>query len=263
MKGIFTMRFHLKSIVAVFALIVAASPMAGAVDLITNGGFENGTVGQIGVDGSLAGWVSAAIPSGGFPLNFNLSSNLAQSGFSATFGMPPITDTQILAGPDNGNNNGLSQSPDGGNFFGAQVGSFVGPFSQTVGGLTPGTDYELSFYWAEANLTGNSAPTTSAWSISFGSESGSTVGTQIASNGFNGWLNYTQTFTASSASQVLSFSPTGTGTGGFALLDGVSLRDATIPVPEPSTYALAAIASGVMAVLARRRNSKLVKSVSV
>ena len=249
------MRFHLKSIVAVFALIVAASLMAGAVDLITNGGFENGTVGQIGVNGSLAGWASAAIPSGGFPLNFNLGSSMAQAGFSATFGGPPITVTKTLAGPDNGNNNGLSQSPDGGNFFGAQVGSFVGPFSQTVGGLTAGYSYELSFYWAEANLTGNSAPTTSAWSISFGSDTGSTVGTSVASNGFNGWLNYTQTFTPTSASQILSFSPTGSGTGGFALLDGVSMREVTIPVPEPSTYALGAIATGIMGILARRRKA--------
>ena len=247
------MRFHLKSIVAVFALMLAASPMAGAVDLITNGGFENGTFGQIGVNGSLAGWASAAIPSGGFPLNFNLASSMAQSGFSATFGMPPITVTKILAGPDNGNNNGLSQSPNGGNFFGAQVGSFVGPFSQTGGGLTAGNSYELNFYWAEANLTGNSASTTSAWSISFGSDTANTVGTLVASNGFNGWLTYTQTFTATSASQTLSFSPTGSGTGGFALLDGVSLHEVTIPVPEPSTYALAAIATGVMAALARRR----------
>ena len=44
------MRFHLKSIVAVFALMLAASPMAGAVDLILNGGFEmNVGVGQLGV----------------------------------------------------------------------------------------------------------------------------------------------------------------------------------------------------------------------
>ena len=246
------MRFHLKSIVAVFALMLAASPMAGAVDLISNGGFEmNGGVGQLGVGTSATNWSSSS----GFPYNFILDGNADLSGFNASTGGSP--SPLYLSGPDStpSSNNGFGPSPDGGYFFGAQVGFQVGSLSQTVGGLTAGTDYELSFYWAEANLTGNSAPTTSAWSINFGSETGSTVGTSVASNGFNGWLSYTQTFTASSANQTLSFSPTGSGTGGFALLDGVSMTEVTIPVPEPSTYALGAIATGIMGILARRRKA--------
>jgi hypothetical protein len=253
MKGIFTMRFHLKSIVAVFALMLAASPMAGAVDLISNGSFEmNGGVGQLGVSTSATNWSSSS----GFPYNFILNGNADVTGFTASTGGTP--SQRYLSGPNStpSSNNGFGSSPDGGYFFGAQVGFQVGSLSQTVGGLTAGNDYELNFYWAEANLTGNSAPTTSAWSISFGSETGSTVGTSVASNGFSGWLNYTQTFTASSASQILSFSPTGSGIGGFALLDGVSMREVTIPVPEPSTYALGAIATGVMAAIARRRKAR-------
>jgi hypothetical protein len=254
MKGIFTMRFHLKSIVAVFALIVAASPMAGAVDLITNGGFENGTVGQIGVDGSLAGWVSAAIPSGGFPLNFNLDLTLAQSGFSATFGMPPTTVTKTLAGPNNGYGNGLSQSPDGGNFFGAQVGSFVGPFSQTVSGLTIGNQYEVSLYWAAASLTGATQSIIAGWSIDFGGSQVTTGTKTIAAEGFDGWNSFNYTFTAANSSQALTFTSIGNAANGFVLLDGVRMSE--VAVPEPSTYALAAIATAVMGVLARRRKAR-------
>jgi hypothetical protein len=40
-------------------------------------------------------------------------------------------------------------------------------------------------------------------------------------------------------------------------MTGIALAPTT--VPEPSTYVLAAIASGVMAALARRRKAKLVK----
>ena len=56
----------------------------------------------------------------------------------------------------------------------------------------------------------------------------------------------------------------GTFTAGTNVLSEIkSITFSTVTVPEPSTYALGAIASGVIAVLARRRKSKLVKSLSI
>ncbi len=56
----------------------------------------------------------------------------------------------------------------------------------------------------------------------------------------------------------------GTFTSGTNALSEIkSITFSTVTVPEPSTYALGAIASGVIAVLARRRKSKLVKSLSI
>jgi hypothetical protein len=52
-----------------------------------------------------------------------------------------------------------------------------------------------------------------------------TTGTPaLAYQGFSGWQAYTTTFTATSASETLTFTPTGSGQGGYVLLDGVSHR---------------------------------------
>lgn len=248
------MNLHLRSIIAVFSMLLAASPMAGATDLIINGDFENGTKGQLGLAGSLASWTSGSVPSGGSALNFLLDTTYAQAPFNATFMMPPITTSKTLAGPNNGNSNGFTGSPNGGNFLGAQVGSFVGPFSQTVNGLTVGTDYELKFEWAIASLTDATLNIIGGWNIDFGGSQASTATKSISAKAFSGWDYYNYTFTAANSSQTLTFQPIGNAAGGFALLDSVQLRE-VIPVPEPSTYALGAVAMGVMAALARRRKA--------
>lgn len=143
-----------------------------------------------------------------------------------------------LWGPNNGSNNGLpATSPDGGNFV-AMDGAFdVGALSQTIGGLTPGQDVTVSFWWAGAQQFGFSGPTTERFQVSLGGDSQLTAVLNNDSHGFTGWQQQSFTFTPTSASEVLSFLAIGTPNGvpPFVLLDGVSLDAST---PEPGTWGL-------------------------
>jgi len=79
----------------------------------------------------------------------------------------------ILDGPDNGYNNGLTASPDGGNFIAFdgeningenQNGS--GALSQMVNGLTPGQSTTVSFYFAGAQAYNYPGATTEQLAVS-------------------------------------------------------------------------------------------------
>ena len=58
-------------------------------------------------------------------------------------------------------------------------------------------------------------------------------------------------YTINTATGALTAGPTISGTGLGTFFHGAGI----VPVPEPSTYALAAIATGVMAAIARRRKA--------
>ena len=90
--------------------------------------------------------------------------------------------------------------------------------------------------------------------MSLGNETHSTAVISNVSHGFSGWVHQTFTFTAASASEVLSFLAVGTPAGvpPFALLDGVTLAAA---VPEPSSWALMLGGFAVVGFIARRRRS--------
>jgi len=150
-------------------------------------------------------------------------------------------------------------SPDGGYFFGADAAYANAPISQLITGLTPGVQYDLDFYQAGAQFVDAQGANTEGWNVTFGSETFSSQTLNNASEGFTGWQSVSMTFTASSASQTLTFLATGgpSGLPPFALLDGVSLTDSTpppSPVPEPSTLAIVAV--GALGMIARRIGRK-------
>jgi hypothetical protein len=91
--------------------------------------------------------------------------------------------------------------------------------------------------------------------VSLGAQTQFTEVKNNANHGFTGWEQKTMTFTATAASQVLSFLAIGTPSGvpPFSLLDGVSMVAA---VPEPETYAMLGLGLGLMGVIARRRKAK-------
>jgi len=228
-------------------ILATAASASAAVNLVSNGSFEiNSGSGQIGSPSTVADW---SVPSGGYTWVYTSAAS-AQAGAPGQYG--PLS----LWGPNNGSANGLTESPDGGSFI-AQDSAFQNqPIQQTVGGLTIGNSYNVSFYWAASQQTGYYTASYDNWQVSLGAQSFTTSTLNIPAEGFSGWQQQTFTYTATSTSEVLSFFANGgpPGVPPFALLDGVSLTSA---VPEPSTLvAGAAVLLPVAAGLFRSRNRR-------
>jgi hypothetical protein len=155
--------------------------------------------------------------------------------------------------------NGFTGSPNGGYFIGADAAYADAPIFQTISGLTIGDEYTLNFSFAGAQSTAALGPNTEGWQVSFGNDTVTTPILDNVSEGFTGWQSYSNTFTATSASETLSFLALGgpAGREPFVLLDGVSLTDTTtLPpdAPEPSTMAL--LISGVLGAIVFSRLRK-------
>ena len=149
-------------------------------------------------------------------------------------------------------------SPDGGNFVFSDGDYHNSAIQQTIGGLTPGNTYNLSFYQGlaqdtEANVT-VPGPVSGRWQVSLGAS------TQFSpmmfgngtTNTISPWAQQTMSFTATSATEVLSFLSIGTGDPPLVLLDGIHL-DAS--APEPASIWLSGIGAALLAgcLIARRR----------
>ena len=143
-------------------------------------------------------------------------------------------------------------SPNGGNFVALDGDTdYNGPLQQSISGLTPGGKYTVAFSWAAIQLTNRTGETTERFDVSLGSQTLSTATLTNPTQGFSGWKSASLTFTASAATELLSFLSVGTPNGlpPVALLDGVSLTE----VPEPGTIAL--LGAGMLAVGALRRRA--------
>jgi len=253
------MRMRFKTLVAALAIALNILPPAVAIDLIVNGSFENNTgVGQLDVNTTATGWTNSSL-SGTPPYAFNfiMDANADSTGFPTYFSTTISLPNAKIWGPANGVANGFTVSPDGGYFLGGDGGYATGAFQQTVNGLTPGQQYELSFYWGGAQLTDEAAGYWTGWNITFGSENASVGGpsNQISGKGFGSWAYYTNIFTATSSTQTLSFLATGSfGLPPITLLDGVKLSP--VSVPEPSTMAMGGFATLLVGLMARRRRCR-------
>ena len=225
------MRRRVRGLFALF-LAAAATP-AMAHQFVINGDFEtNAGAGQVGYNTTVEGWKVDPGNSPGYTFLFAAST-------ADTIGADGQYGDVKLWGPGNGVDNGLTDSPAGGDFIG-QDADFPGhtdAIEQTLKGLVVGQTYTVSFDWAAAQQEPFTGANRSGWTVSLGSDTQSTGVTAIPSEGFSGWMLESFTYTAKASTEVLKFTATGSpAIPPFALLDGVSV---TGPVaPEPSTWAM-------------------------
>lgn len=245
------------------ALLAAATvPASASTQLVTNGNFETVTGGSTQITNDVTGWTNNYYTGTSVGYNF-----IFLAGTADTTGA--TNPTLKLWGSNDGGLNALTSSPGGGNFIANDGAYEQSSISQTINGLVSGQTYYLSFWWAGAQQTGFTGPTTDAWAVQLGASAlgvpttytysaiCATAGIQCtgvmadASKGFTGWVQQGMTFTATSTSEVLSFLAIGTPSGQppFALLDDVSLM-----IPEPGSLAL--IAGGIGALLLARARRK-------
>ncbi len=239
---------------AAIASLAPLSAVAGPSNLLTNGSFETYTMppGRITSTG-LTGWVNNTYNANTLGYNFLYLPNTADT----TAPLP-------LWGIHNGGLNAITSSPDGGNFVGMDGAYEQGALSQTLTGLTAGTEYYVSFWFAGAQQYGFSGITTEQFAVALlggnavlaPNATCATAGAQCTtkltdqSHGFTGWNFAGFTFTATAATDTLSFLAIGTPNGEppFSLLDGVMLQ-----VPEPGSIVLIVGLGALAAARFRRR----------
>ena len=263
-----------KTLFVRFAASIIGFAFVSTVDagsLVSNGSFEqtqfNGVSYELGsnnwkpagITGSgLTGWTNGSNAQGGSVYNlwFNASNATTVDAVS-----------QYPSEPQRLSASFTGSSPDGGNFVAMDGDSKAnGALSQQINGLTVGIDYRLSFYWGAIELSNRHGYTTESLNVSLGNSPTQVVSygdpsgpdsQKLPSNAFTGWFQATMFFHADSTSELLSVLSVGTPNGlpPIALLDGVSLVEASA-VPEPSSLALSALGFvGLVVCRARRRGA--------
>jgi len=244
------------ALVALSAMSLSNFALAAKAASVSNGSFETTTgivPGELGYNANVSPWTATGY-------SFVFAPGTADNGTGAP---NKYGDTTQLWGPGNGSNNGLTTSPDGGNFVALDADATIpgvtpGPssISQTISGLTPGQQYTVTFNYAGAQQEGADPvskvpydqPTTTTLSVSLGGQTLTTPTLNNAGKGFTGWQQGSLTFTADGTSDVLKFLAGGgpSGQPPFVLLDGVSIKT---DVPEAPVYIGAMVALGLGGVL--------------
>ena len=252
------MSFSPRALAAFLTIAAPSFASAAPINLVVNGGFEQTTLtSSQQFTTQITGW-SNATTSGytGYGYNFLIMAGTGDtSGFTSLGGNRDYFWGPAAVGSANYSNNGLTaSSPTGGNYIASDGDSnFHGAISQMITGLSVGSTYQLSFDWGATQFYGYSGNTTDAWQVTLGGDTKTTGTITTASHGFSAWRTATMTFTATGATELLSFLAIGTPNGEppTLLLDNVSLVATSTSVPEPAS--LAVLGAGLLGFAAFRR----------
>ena len=191
------------------------------------------------VNGSLTGTVgTGSVPAGwtvytGSPDTNDVTNNV---GGGTPFGVAP-------AGP----------SADGGTWVGLgnSSGTFAETFGQTIADFVVGATYSLS--WYAGNFGAVTGPGYLGDNSIYAALDGMIVGSGASLSLGDGWYEQSITFTATSASHILSFGLTDAEYS-YLSIDGIRLTEATPAVPLPASGLLLVAGIGGLG-LARRRSN--------
>jgi hypothetical protein len=213
-------------------------------DITTPSPNPNGNQFQLGYDGGSVAGITNTNDSDGNPgYNFIYQSAFKSwfNGASSDSGNTIQLDSNVVADP--------FDTQDGGYFLALDSvyeNSAIDINVSTIAGDT----YTVDFDWAGVQQQGYSGATTDFLTVGLtGSASQSTSSINVASGGFTGWDQVSDTFTAASTgTEVLSFLAGGTPTGAnqepaMTLLDNISVSQSNTapppsPTPEPNSLLL-------------------------
>lgn len=229
--------------VAGFAGLLAASPaMAGPVNLVTNGGFENVatfTPDQASGSGHYVQYVGDR--SGTRPSNGGTDVPLA--GWTTH-----TAGNQFQRGIVLFTNGGYDyNTPHSGNYA-IQLESYTDYISQHVNTIA-GHQYQLSYYLSAYQFSQEQGAFTGWVQIRFDNVVQAGAYSEVVTG--STWHLQTYNFTAGTNGMDLAF----WNVQNYPQLDDISLTDVTPSVPEPGSLALAGLALAGLATSARRRKA--------
>ncbi|MEI8016985.1 MAG: PEP-CTERM sorting domain-containing protein [Schlesneria sp.] len=241
-----------------------------AGNLVQNGDFSNNQFGGLSHELASGNWNTSPTPLVGSGVTgwTNTTNNALNFWFNTTNptsvgAISQYSEIQLL--PPSYNNTNLPDTVTGflaldgdPNYHGAITQS-IG--NSTTGFLTVGQQYEVDFYWAATQLTNRTGNTWERLDVQLGNSAvqsvsyGSASDLKLPTHGFTGWTYESMIFTATRATETLSFLSQG-GPGNappINLLADVSMH----AVPEPSSLALSALGIVGLFVVRARRPAKL------